>query len=101
VLINQSANAKGILTGKFFEYLAAMRPILGIGPTDGDAASVLKETGAGKMVDFEDGLATKKIILEFYNQYKAQTLGVKSNHVKQFSRRELTGKLAKILNELG
>jgi hypothetical protein len=41
LLVNQSQNAKAILTGKFFEYLATGRPILVIGPTDGEVATIL------------------------------------------------------------
>ena len=44
---------KGILTGKMFEYLASGLPIIGIGPTDSDAAFLIKEAGAGRM--FEQG----------------------------------------------
>ena len=100
LLINNSGNAKGILTGKFFEYLAAKRPILGVGPTDGDAALVLSETKAGTMVDFEDKKATKKIILDYYNRYKTGSLTVETKSVEQFSRRSLTGELSKLLNSL-
>jgi len=39
--VNDSANAKGVLTSKVFEYLATGRPILAFGPTDGDVARVL------------------------------------------------------------
>ncbi len=100
LLINNSGNAKGILTGKFYEYLAAQRPILAIGPTDGDAAQVLSETGAGKMVGFEDNQATKQAILEYYNRYKENSLKVETTSVERFSRRSLTGELAKLLNNL-
>lgn len=100
LLINNSGNAKGILTGKFYEYLAAQRPILAIGPTDGDAAQVLSETGAGKMVDFEDNQATKQAILEYYNRYKENSLKVETTSVERFSRRSLTGELTKLLNNL-
>ncbi len=100
LLINQSANAKGILTGKFYEYLAAKRPILGVGPTDGDAALVLRETGSGKMVDFMDELNTKKIILEYYNRFKSNTLFIEPASVDRFSRRSLTAELAQLLDSL-
>ncbi|HEY5507494.1 MAG TPA: glycosyltransferase family 4 protein [Paludibacter sp.] len=101
LLINQSGNAKGILTGKFFEYMAAKRPILAVGPTDGDAAVVLNETGAGVMVDFADEQATKTAILNYYNQYKKGTLSVQSESVERFSRRSLTGELAGLLDGFG
>ena len=42
LLINNTPNAKGILTGKIFEYLGSGRPILSIGPEDGDAAIIIK-----------------------------------------------------------
>ncbi|MCB9199677.1 MAG: glycosyltransferase family 4 protein [Flavobacteriales bacterium] len=42
LLLNDTANAKGILTSKLFEYLAVGRPILAVGPKDGDVARVLK-----------------------------------------------------------
>lgn len=100
LLINQSGNAKGILTGKFFEYLAAGRPILAVGPTDGDAAVVLNETGAGVMVDFADAQTTRIAILDYYKEYKNAGLMVQSESVERFSRRSLTGELAGLLNEL-
>ena len=100
LLINQSGNAKGILTGKFFEYLASKRPIMAIGPTDGDAAAVLHETGGGVMVDFLDQKATKQCILDYYTKYKSNTLIVQAGSVEKYSRRSLTGQLATLLNTL-
>jgi hypothetical protein len=100
LLINKSGNAKGILTGKFYEYLAAKRPILGVGPTDGDAAQVLHETGGGVMVDFLDEIATKKVILDYYKLYKSNSLNVQTQSVAKYSRKSLTGQLAILLNSL-
>ena len=100
LLINNSGNARGILTGKFYEYLAAKRPILGVGPTDGDAAAVLHETGGGVMVDFLDQKATKQCILDYYTKYKSNTLNVQAGSVEKYSRRSLTGQLATLLNTL-
>jgi glycosyltransferase involved in cell wall biosynthesis len=100
LLINNTGNAKGILTGKFYEYLAAKRPILAVGPTDGDAAAVLNETGAGVMVGFKEEKATEQAILDFYNRYKSGNLQFEPNSVELFSRRSLTGELSKLLNSL-
>ena len=100
LLINNSGNAKGILTGKFYEYIAAKRPILGVGPTDGDAALILKETGGGVMVDFLDEKATKQCLLDYYKHYKSKTLIVHSESVEKYSRKSLTGQLAILLNSL-
>ncbi len=100
LLINNSGNAKGILTGKFYEYLAAKRPILAIGPTDGDAAGVLIETGAGIMVDFQDEKLTKDAILKYYRRFKTGSLNVQSESIERFSRRSLTEELSKLLNSL-
>jgi glycosyltransferase involved in cell wall biosynthesis len=43
--------AEGILTGKLFEYLAAARPILGVGVNrDSEAARIIRAAGAGETV---------------------------------------------------
>ncbi|MDR3651983.1 MAG: glycosyltransferase [Paludibacter sp.] len=100
LLINQSPNANGILTGKFYEYLASKRPILAVGPTEGNAADVLRDTAAGIMVGFSDERETKRAILDFYTRYKNKTLIVQNESVTRFSRRSLTGELANLLNSL-
>lgn len=43
--------AKGILTGKLFEYLGTHNKILALGPEDSDAASILKQCNAGEIFD--------------------------------------------------
>ncbi|OIP84170.1 MAG: glycosyl transferase family 1, partial [Porphyromonadaceae bacterium CG2_30_38_12] len=100
LLINQSVNAKGFVTGKFYEYLAAKRPILAIGPTDGDVATILNETTAGKIIGFTDYETTKKVILDFYSQYKSGKFNVDTKSVDRYSRKSLTAELSKILNSL-
>ena len=100
LLINQTGNAKGMLTGKFYEYLAARRPILAIGPVDGDAAAIIKETESGLISGFDDEEGLKKNILTFYNLYKKDELNVSSKNLDKFTRKKLTFKLSKLLNEL-
>ena len=98
--INNTPNAKGILTGKFFEYLAAKRPVLAVGPEDGDVAMILRETRAGQIADFDDQEKMKKIILDFYNQYKNNQLVVEPKGIEHYSRKELTRKLVNVLESI-
>jgi hypothetical protein len=100
LIINRSANAKGILTGKFFEYLASGRPILGVGPSDGDAADILNRCEAGKMVDFEDVESAEKYLAACYQLYQEKKLKNEIKSVEQYSRKHLTSQLAALLNQL-
>jgi glycosyltransferase involved in cell wall biosynthesis len=100
LLINNSKNAKGILTGKFFEYMAAQRPIICIGPADGDAAKILAETNSGLISGYEDYEGLKKNILGFYLKYKQDTLVVHSEDTERYSRLALTERLAEVLNRM-
>jgi glycosyltransferase involved in cell wall biosynthesis len=57
------AAREGVLTGKFFEYLACGRPILAVGPDDSsEVASVLRETGTGVCVGTDVDHLTKVLI---------------------------------------
>ena len=58
--LRKEKESKAILTGKFFEYLAAGKNILAFGPTDGDLAKALKETGSGIICEFNDETAIKE-----------------------------------------
>jgi len=100
LIINNTPNSRMILTGKFFEYLAARRPVLCLGPEDGDAARILNETKAGLLAGFGDVEKMKKHILQFYEGFKNGTLKVQSQEIEKYSRRELTRQLASTLNEI-
>ncbi len=97
LLVNNTANAKGILTGKFFEYLAAGAPILAIGPKDGDLAEIIKETNAGYICDFNEVQQIKECILKLY---KNEKLNRNEDAIKSYSRKNLTKKLVNIFDEL-
>ena len=44
LVIDNVPNNKGFLTGKLFEYMGCRKPIFAIGPVDGDANVIIKET---------------------------------------------------------
>jgi glycosyltransferase involved in cell wall biosynthesis len=100
LLIPNVKNNKGILTGKLFEYLKAKRPILAMGPEDGDLAKILKETNAGVLVNFDAEEKLKLQLLEMYEKFKEKKLIVNAVHIEKYHRKELTKKLAFILKSL-
>ena len=98
--INEVPSAKGIITGKIFEYLQAKRPILSIGPEDGDAAMILKNTNAGTIIGFKNKTALKATILNLYKDYKEGVLFVKSINIEQYHRKNITSQLAEVIKKV-
>ena len=98
--INEVPSAKGIITGKIFEYLQAKRPILAIGPEDGDAAMILKNTNAGTIVGFKNKTVLKAAILNLYKDYKEGVLFVKSINIEQYHRKNITSQLAEVIKKV-
>jgi glycosyltransferase involved in cell wall biosynthesis len=98
--LNNTPNNGGVLSGKLFEYLAAKRPIFGIGLPDADAAAILKSTQAGTMVHFDDYEGTKKAVLDLYKKYKSNQLFINSSSIDKYSRENCAKDYAYLLNEI-
>jgi len=95
-----SPNAKGILTGKFFEYLASGRPIMAIGPTDGELARIIKESEAGEIAAYDDLVQIKKIIISMYEKYLLNDLNTSPKGIEKYTRKNLTSELVTILDKM-
>lgn len=100
LLINDTPNAKVILPGKFFEYMASGRPILCIGPHDGDAAQIIKETHSGFVADNSDLEDIIKILTTLYQNYKENQDTLVPYNIAQYSREQLTKVMAQRLDEI-
>jgi glycosyltransferase involved in cell wall biosynthesis len=98
--INNTHNAKSILTNKFYEYLSVGRPILAFGPVDGDASVILSETGAGNIFEYDNTIGLKNHLLTLFEKYSQDDLKVESRNIERFSRRNLTHELCELLNRL-
>lgn len=96
--INHVPMAKGIITGKIFEYLAIGNPVLCIGPPDGDAAAIITSSEAGPVVDFDDLKGFKNAITQLYENWKSGRSQVSSGGHEKYSRRILCGNIADLLN---
>ena len=100
-IIPKSERNKLIVTGKLFEYLATGNTILGIGPIDGDASTILRDVNRTSLSDYLDKKSIKSQVLAAYKNWKKQERNrVELGDIKRFSRKELTEKLANKLNNL-
>ncbi|MBL4745121.1 MAG: glycosyltransferase [Flavobacteriaceae bacterium] len=95
--VNNVPSAKGILTGKIFEYLNAHRPIIALAPREGDLAAILRDCKAGVCVGFTEKERLKKTLLDFYKDYKKKVLVSTAQDIEQFHRKNLTKSLSKII----
>ena len=100
LVVNDTPSAKEIVTGKVFEYMQAKRPIIAIGPEDGDLAAILKETNSGSTFNYNNEKDLKKELQKLYNNYKLGNLNVDSFNVEKYHRKQLTEKLSSIIKEL-
>jgi glycosyltransferase involved in cell wall biosynthesis len=100
LLINNTPNAKGILTGKVFEYLGSGRPILSIGPEDGEAAVILKDAEAGQTAGYENDEEMRRVLTEYFTKYGEKRLESNTGNQTKYSRKALTKKIAGILDSI-
>ncbi len=73
LVIEPFAQARGMITSKLYEYLASGRPVIGVGPPDGDAAALLSKHDAGLMVDWNDARSARDTIREHYDAWATGT----------------------------
>lgn len=99
LVLANSAIAPGNIPGKLFEYLGSRRPILGIGPEEGDAAAILTKTGAGVVIEREKVPFIKQRLFSLFSDWKNNT-GPISKSIESYSRKSLTADLVALLNSL-
>lgn len=99
LVIPDSPDNKGIIPGKFFEYMASGNYILALGPGDGGVAKILKETNSGKMFGYKSDLTT---ILNFrFEQWSQHKMSeTNSKKVVKYSRKYETQQLADIFEKV-
>ncbi len=90
---------KGVVTGKFFEYLYVNKPILCISPEGSDLEVLIRETNSGCHADFMDGQGIAVAISETMRQMNGEFQPERSK-IENFSRKNLTRQLAKLMDAM-
>lgn len=98
IVLHGYKDAEGYMPGKLFEYLATGVTVLGIGPAGGDAAALLKESGAGEMIEAGDAGAIERNLISAFELWKqGQVRKPLGDAVKRYSRQALTRSLVELL----
>lgn len=86
-----------VLPGKIFECLACRRPVLGIGQSDGAAADVLRQTGAGEMFDWDNICDVRAFVDTQWEMFLRGERAPLDSDISRYERKTLTRQLVKIL----
>ena len=93
LIIPDHPSSKSIITGKLFEYLATGKPVICLGPKDGDAARILSDTDHGKTFSYMDSEGIRKYLSNIMSD---TSLSEKEPSII-YSRRELTRNIAGLI----
>ena len=96
LILAHTTLAAGNLPGKFFEYLASGNFIFGVGPENGDAADILRNTHAGIMIERDNVSKIQEALKGRFEKWRSGT-DEGERDVSAFSRKELTKRLVKVL----
>src|SRR5690554_1409231 len=95
-----SEETRAIIPGKLFEYMAAERPILAIGPEKSDAEALIKQTNTGQYFCYDEKDRIAECTEKMYQQYSENKLKSYGIGLQYFSRKKLTQKLAEIIHQM-
>lgn len=96
LVLTNTTIAPGNLPGKLFEYIASGKPILCIGPEDGDAAKIIDQSMLGTVVGVDNQGMLKREIETLYLRWK--NFQLRPNAIPEaYTRRNLTHKLKLVL----
>lgn len=89
-----------ILPGKLFEYLAARRPVLGIGQEEGAMAQVLFQARAGITADWDNPAPMRAFLATAWRQHCEGGVPATSGEIGPYTRRATTRALAELLEKV-
>ena len=98
--INRTPNMAGVLPGKLYEYMGAKRPILCVGPKEGDAFQILSSTNSGYFADYDNVEVCKNLLQNTFEKFQSKTLEADSEGINKFSRKTLAEEYFELMKKL-
>ncbi len=88
----------GVLPGKLFEYLAARKPVLAVGPADSEASPILTAAGVGPVLAYADEAGFRDRLTALFDQWQRHpSLDLPAGPERAWTRKALAGKLAGVI----
>ena len=98
--LNKADNAMGRIPGKLFEYIAARKPILCLGPNNGDVYKIITPLNCGQSFEYNDYNGIKKFIEKQFYEYSMKINNIKNTNLEEYSVKNQTKKIAEYLSEI-
>ena len=98
--LRNDAQYAPILPGKLFEYLAARRPILGIGQEEGAMANVLFSARAGITADWDNPAPMRAFLANAWRQHCEGGVPATTGDITPYARHATTHALAQLLENV-
>jgi glycosyltransferase involved in cell wall biosynthesis len=101
VQLHPRSEQKGIFTGKLFDYISVQKPVLALVDTEDVAAQLINEFQCGYVAEFSDLEATKQMIKEAYEDWKAGRIRFATNkQVESLHRKKQIERLKVLIETL-
>jgi glycosyltransferase involved in cell wall biosynthesis len=101
LLIHPKNGRKGIFTGKLFEYLATLTPIIALVDEEDVAAKLIKDANAGYVCDNSNIEKIEEILIQAYDEWENKIpREFNKEIVKKHHRKEQTKRLENLIEEL-
>ena len=101
LLINDTPNAKGIIPGKLFEYMAANRRILCLGNQESDISNIISETHSGIVVNRDDSENLKQTLEIWFKEYQNGILNKSRYHNNnRYSRKQAAMEFIQLIENI-
>lgn len=101
LIVSEGPNAESSIPAKLFEYLAARRPILVVGPAGGECEKIVRACRAGLTVGWDEK-AIAEALGRLYRAWREgrSLAGCDPERLAPFDRVTLTGRLAAVMDRL-